>query len=93
MGSWAWFWLLCASGIGLPVAVLYLLTGTIRIDTDVDDPEQLAEDLYSGKLARKQWRVKRNDTASQTECRIRFLTAFFQQIGAVTLRIPAGILR
>ncbi len=25
-----------------------------RMDTDVDDPEQLAEDLYSGKLAAKQ---------------------------------------
>ena len=54
MGSWWWFWLFCASGIGLPIAVLYLLTGTIRMDTDVDDPEQLAEDLYSGKLAGKQ---------------------------------------
>jgi hypothetical protein len=54
MGSWWWFWLLCVSGIGVPLAVLYLLTGTVRMDTDVDDPEQLAEDLYSGKLARKQ---------------------------------------
>ena len=53
MGSWWWFWLLCVSGIGLPLAVLYLLTGTIRMDTDVDDPEQIAEDLYSGKLAGK----------------------------------------
>ena len=54
MGSWWWFWLLCVSGIGLRLAVLYLLTGTIRLDTDVDDPEQIAEDLYSGKLTGKQ---------------------------------------
>jgi hypothetical protein len=54
MGSWWWFWLLCVSGIGLPLAVLYLLTGTVRMDTDVDEPEQIAEDLYSGKLAGKQ---------------------------------------
>jgi hypothetical protein len=51
MGSWWLFWLLCVSVIGLPLAVLYLLTGTIRMDTDVDDAEQLTEDLYSGKLA------------------------------------------
>ena len=53
MGSWLWFWLLWVSVIGMPLAVLYLLTGTVRMDTDVDDPEQLAEDLYSGKLAGK----------------------------------------
>ena len=53
MGSWWLFSLLCVSVIGLPLAVLYLLTGTIRMDTDVDDAEQLAEDLYSGKLPRK----------------------------------------
>jgi hypothetical protein len=53
MGSWWRFWLLCISGIGLPLAALYLLTGTVRMDTDVDDPEQIAEDLYSGKLTGK----------------------------------------
>ena len=51
MGSWWWFWILCISGIGLPLAALYLLTGTVRMDTDVDDPEQLVDDLYTGKLA------------------------------------------
>ena len=35
-------------------AVLYLLTDTVRMDTDVDDPEQIAEDLYTGKWAKKQ---------------------------------------
>lgn len=54
MGSWWWFRLLCVSGIGLPLAVLYLLTGTIRMDTDVAAPEQIVEDLYSAKLAGKQ---------------------------------------
>ena len=51
MGSWLWFWLLCVSGIGLPLAVLYLLTGTIRLDSDVDNPDQIVEDLYKSKLA------------------------------------------
>jgi hypothetical protein len=54
MGSWLWFWVLCVSGIGMPFAVLYLLTDTVRMDTDVDDPEQIAEDLYTGKWAKKQ---------------------------------------
>jgi hypothetical protein len=53
MGNWLWFWLLWVSVIGLPFAILYLLTGTVRMDTDVDDPEQIAEDLYTGKLAGK----------------------------------------
>src|SRR5215831_19160151 len=30
MGSWWWLWVLCVSGIGPPLAVLYLLTGTVR---------------------------------------------------------------
>jgi hypothetical protein len=57
MGSWWWFWALCVSVIGLPLAVLYLLTGTIRMDTDVDNPEQIAEDLYSGKFAGRRGRA------------------------------------
>ena len=31
MGNWYVFWLLCLTGIGLPLALLYLLDGTIRI--------------------------------------------------------------
>ena len=50
--------MLCITGIGVPLAVLYLLTGTVRMETDVDDPEQLAEDLYTGKLAGNQGRKK-----------------------------------
>ena len=41
MGSWISFWLLCVTVIGLPIAALYLLTGTVRLDTDVDNPEEL----------------------------------------------------
>jgi hypothetical protein len=53
MGSWLWFWALCVSVIGLPLAVLYLLTGTIRLDTDMDNPEQAAEELSVGKTGRR----------------------------------------
>ena len=51
MGSWWWFWLLCVTIVGIPLGILYLRTGTVLLETDVDNPEQLAEDLYSGKLA------------------------------------------
>lgn len=43
MGSWLIFWVLFISGIGLPFAVLYLLDGTLRLDTEVDDPEKFVE--------------------------------------------------
>jgi hypothetical protein len=52
MGSWLFFWLLCITGIGLPFAVLYLLTGTLRIDEDVNDPERFIQEFRAG---RRQW--------------------------------------
>jgi hypothetical protein len=39
MGSWIYFWLLCITVIGVPVAILYLLNGTLRIEDEVEDPE------------------------------------------------------
>ena len=39
MGSWIYFWLLCITAIGVPVAILYLLNGTLRIEDEVEDPE------------------------------------------------------
>ncbi len=53
MGSWLWFWLICIAIIGLPFAVLYLLNGTIRMDSKVEDPEAFAAEYRSGKLATK----------------------------------------
>ena len=48
MGSWLFFWLLCISGVGLPLAFLYLLNGTIRIEERVDDGERLMSVLRRG---------------------------------------------
>jgi hypothetical protein len=45
MGSWLYFWFLCVTLIGIPVAVLYLLNGTVRIEEEVSDAEQLADRL------------------------------------------------
>ena len=40
MGSWLFFWFLCISAIGIPLAILYLLNGTLRIENEMADPEQ-----------------------------------------------------
>jgi hypothetical protein len=53
MGSWMLFWLLGISIIGIPLAILYLLNGTIRIEDELDDPEQFLAEFRSGKLAGK----------------------------------------
>ena len=49
MGSWLWFWLLCISIIGIPLAVLYLVNGTVRIEDELDEPELVLEKLRSGR--------------------------------------------
>jgi hypothetical protein len=49
LGSWLLFWILCITGVGIPVAILYLLNGTLRIEDEMTDPEQ----FVSGFRARK----------------------------------------
>lgn len=53
MGSWVLFWLLCITFVGIPVAILYLLDGTVRIEDDMADPEQFMADFRSGRLKRR----------------------------------------
>jgi len=47
------FWLLGISVIGIPLAILYLLNGTIRIEEELDHREQFVADFRSGKLPGK----------------------------------------
>ena len=47
------FWLLGISIMGIPLAILYLMNGTIRIEDELDNPEQFVADFRSGKLAGK----------------------------------------
>jgi hypothetical protein len=49
MGSWVYFWLLCISGIGIPVAILYLLNGTLRVEDEMTDPEQFVSAFRAKK--------------------------------------------
>jgi len=49
MGSTLVFWLLCLTGVLIPFAIIYLVNGTLRIETEVDDPEAFVEAFRSGK--------------------------------------------
>jgi hypothetical protein len=53
MGNWLWFWLLCITGVGIPIALLYLLNTTVRIESEIDNPEELVYRYRAGKLANK----------------------------------------
>ncbi len=44
LGNWWYFWLACISVIGIPIALLYLLNGTVRIDDEMDDPERFVSE-------------------------------------------------
>jgi hypothetical protein len=50
MGSRALFWLLCVTGVGLPLAILYLVEGTIHIESEVADAEEFVAQFRAGKL-------------------------------------------
>jgi hypothetical protein len=49
MGSWVFFWFTCITIIGIPIALLYLINGTIRIEEHVDDGERLASILRAAR--------------------------------------------
>jgi hypothetical protein len=49
MGSWLLFWFLCITVIGIPVAILYLMNGTLRIEDEMADPERFVSTFRAGK--------------------------------------------
>ena len=49
MGSWFYFWILCITVVGIPVALLYLLNGTVRVETQVEDGERAADALRAAR--------------------------------------------
>ena len=53
LGSWLLFWALSISILGIPLALLYLLVGTVRIEVDMEDPEAFVAAFKSGKLRNK----------------------------------------
>ena len=57
MGSTVIFWLLCITIIGIPVAVLYLINGTLTVEEDIDDSEEFILAFKRGG-AKKHWHHK-----------------------------------
>jgi len=42
-GNWLLFWVLCLTGFGLPLALLYLLTGIVEVHSTCEDAETAIE--------------------------------------------------
>jgi hypothetical protein len=45
LGNWWYFWLLCITIVLIPLAILYLINGTVRIEQEVEDVEDLVSRL------------------------------------------------
>ena len=39
-GSWLFFTVLCISGVGLPIAFIYLVNSTVEIETEMENAEE-----------------------------------------------------
>lgn len=50
LGSVFWFCLLCLTVIGIPLALLHLMDGTVRFEEDVRDPTALLDAYRAGRL-------------------------------------------
>jgi hypothetical protein len=48
-GSWLLFFLLCITGVGVPLAILYLIEGTLEIETDIPDAEAFMAQQFGNK--------------------------------------------
>ncbi len=40
MGSWLLFWFFCITVIGIPLGLIYYRNGMVRIEDDLEDPEE-----------------------------------------------------
>ena len=50
VGNTLLFWFLCMTGIGIPLAVIYLLSTTIRIEEEIDNPMEFLDQFRAGKF-------------------------------------------
>ncbi len=44
-GNWLLFWVLCLTGIGIPLALLYLITGIVEVHSKCEDAETSIEKI------------------------------------------------
>ncbi|MCC6699827.1 MAG: hypothetical protein IT365_29660 [Candidatus Hydrogenedentes bacterium] len=52
LGSDLFFWLLCMTIVGIPIAVLYLINSTVAIEEDLPNPTEFLEQFRAGKFRR-----------------------------------------
>ena len=52
LGSWLLFWLFSITVIGVPLAILYLLSGTVVLSEPMEDPERFVSEFRAGRLRR-----------------------------------------
>ena len=48
VGNWILFWLLCVTVIGIPIAILYYVNGTVIIEQQIANAEQFMQE-YRGR--------------------------------------------
>ena len=52
MGNWIIFWLLCISIVGVPMAILYFVNSSMKIDSEVPDAEEFVKQFRSRRFKR-----------------------------------------
>jgi hypothetical protein len=45
VGNWILFWLLCVTLIGIPIAILYYVNGTVVIEQQIENAEQFMQEF------------------------------------------------
>jgi hypothetical protein len=49
LGNWWFFWLLSVTVIGLPLAVLYLLSGVVQVEEELPDANRFIAEFRAGR--------------------------------------------
>ena len=50
LGNRFWFWFLWVTVIGIPMAILYLIDTTVRVEEELDDPTDFLEAFRAGRF-------------------------------------------
>ncbi|MBZ5584780.1 MAG: hypothetical protein LAQ30_21730 [Acidobacteriia bacterium] len=50
MGNWLYFWVCCLTIILIPLALLMLINGTVRVEDEMEDPEAFLMAYRAGKV-------------------------------------------
>ncbi|MGD0870419.1 MAG: hypothetical protein ABSB88_12755 [Bryobacteraceae bacterium] len=48
-GSWLLFWICCVTVIGIPIGIQYLLSATVRVETEMAEPERFVSEFRAGR--------------------------------------------